>query len=153
MNFVRGMICFLPTPELYLLKLSLNETPAEGLSRLGLFEVTESRSVSQRALHANLPQYSTKNLTVLQLPPIQSCLFFFFQTEDTSYIKLTDLLNSPVVTFNWSLLTDKLELFKQSWPMPQKLCNIHVPGCKNKLKSVSTEQQWLISPNYFLYRP
>lgn len=77
MNFLREVIRFLPSPELYLLKLSLNEIPAEDLSRLGLFEVTESRSVSQQSLHVNLPQYSTKNLTVLQLLSIQSCLFFF----------------------------------------------------------------------------
>lgn len=99
MNFLREVIRFLPSPELYLLKLSLNEIPAEDLSRLGLFEVTESRSVSQQSLHVNLPQYSTKNLTVLQLLSIQSCLFFL-QTEDTSDIKLTNLLNSPAVTLN-----------------------------------------------------
>lgn len=124
MNFVRGVIWFFSTPELHLLKLSLNETAAEDLSRLGLFEVTqlhESRSVSQWPLHVNLPQYSTKNLTMRQLLPIQSCLFLF-QIEDTSGIKLTNLLNSPVVTLNWSLLTDKL--FKQGWLIPQKLRNI-----------------------------
>lgn len=55
------------------------KTPAEDLSRLRLFEVTEldeSRSDSQRSLHVNLLQCSIKNLTILQPLPIESYPFF-----------------------------------------------------------------------------
>jgi len=101
MYLLRGVFQFLCTPEQHLLRLSLSEIPAEDLSRLKLFEVTEldeSRSVSQWSLHVNILQYSTKNLTIPQLLPK---VVYFFQMEHTSDIKLTNLLNSLAVTLNW----------------------------------------------------
>lgn len=126
MYLVRTAFWFPSTPERYLLKLSSNEIAAEDLSRLRLFEVTEldrSQSVSQQSLHVNISQYAIKNLTILQPPPIESCLFFF-QLEDTAHIKWTNLLIGLAVTLNWSLLTSKLlhlNLLKLRSPLLQKL--------------------------------
>lgn len=106
--------------------------PAEDLSWLRPFEVTEldeSRSVRWWSFHVNTRQDSVKNLTVLQsFLPIESCLLFFSQIEDTSDIKLTNLLNNLAVTLNlWSLHPDNLlhlKLFKQRYPVLQKLHSI-----------------------------